>query len=82
MYMALFPTISSGCYFGTGGNAGPYGFKTIEDAKAGAQTFLTTAGNSSPAQSAPIIILDMDTLEIVAHVQRAPSRLPWVDRKR
>jgi hypothetical protein len=82
MYMALFPMTSSGCYSGTGGNAGPYGFKTIEDAKAGAQAFLAAAGNSSPAQSTPIIILDMDTLEIVAHVQKAPNMLPWVDRKR
>lgn len=79
MYMALFPMADKGCYVGQGGtkSGAPYAFDTVEQAKASA-TALTKSNVN--VVTAPILIFDLDKLEIVSSVSRVPDPLPWVDR--
>ena len=78
MYIAMFPSSTAGCYLATGGDANQFGFKTVEAAKKAAEAFAKT---STVYQAMPIVILDLDTLEVVSSVHRVPNPLPWVDRK-
>lgn len=80
MFMALFPTMNSGVFLGQGGKTPglPYGFTSIEEAKKAAEALIVTAPQ---CKAAPILILDLDKLEIVSSVRQAPTTLPWVDRR-
>jgi hypothetical protein len=84
MFMALFPTVQSGCFVGQNGphSGMPYGFDTLEQAKFAAESFLKAQSNNAFIQAAPILILDLETLEIVSSVRSKPISLPWQDRSR
>lgn len=82
MYMVLFPSPLVGCHSATGGNEGRCGFKTLVQAKVGAAAWLAAYGGAGVVRNVPIVILDLETLEVASSVSIPPATLPWVDRQR